>query len=148
MMTTAGVSAFSTSRWQCCMECSCSWVCLQWRGLQVVIIKSDMFIVRYWPSSQFLQPWLMKTVWILHSPQLIQRMTITAMPAKYQPDYIFLRHVPLRRVHLFTAIQVLCLAILWVIKTIKSISIVFPLMVRVVHATPSGSNFLLGWNQL
>ena len=57
---------------------------------------------------------------------------IMLMPAKYQPDYIFLRHVPLRRVHLFTAIQTLCLAVLWVIKTIKSISIVFPLMVSLL----------------
>ena len=55
------------------------------------------------------------------------------MPPKYQPDYTYLRHVPLKRVHLFTAIQFMCLAILWVIKTIKSISIVFPLMVNLQH---------------
>ena len=38
--------------------------------------------------------------------QLMQRISIIIMPPKYQPDYIYLRHVPLRRVHLFTAIQV------------------------------------------
>lgn len=61
--------------------------------------------------------------------QLVQRTMILFMPAKYQPDYVYLRHVPLRRCHLFTFIQILCLAALWVIKSIKSISIVFPLMV-------------------
>ena len=61
--------------------------------------------------------------------QLIQRILIVFMPPKYQPDYMFLRTVPLRRVHMFTAVQVACLAVLWVIKTIKSISIVFPIMV-------------------
>ena len=50
------------------------------------------------------------------------------MPSKYQPDYMFLRHVPLRRVHLFTAIQLACFAGLCVIKEIEIISIVFPLM--------------------
>ena len=63
--------------------------------------------------------------------QLIQRILIIFMPPKYQPDYMFLRTVPLRRVHMFTAVQVACLAVLWVIKTIKSISIVFPIMVSI-----------------
>ena len=38
--------------------------------------------------------------------QLMQRISIVFMPPKYQPDYIYLRHVPLRRVHLFTLVQV------------------------------------------
>ena len=61
--------------------------------------------------------------------QLIQRLFIIFMPPKYQPDYIYLRTVPLRRVHMFTAVQFGCLVVLWVVKTIKSISIIFPLMV-------------------
>jgi hypothetical protein len=59
----------------------------------------------------------------------MQRVMILFMPAKYQPDYMYLRKVPVRRVHLFTLLQVICLAILWTIKSIKMISIVFPLMV-------------------
>jgi len=64
--------------------------------------------------------------------QLVQRVLIMFMPPKYQPDYMYLRHVPLRRVHLFTAIQIVCLIGLWVIKTIKEISIIFPVMVRII----------------
>lgn len=43
-------------------------------------------------------------------------------------EFIF-PQVPLKKVHLFTAIQVACLAILWVIKSFKQTSILFPLMV-------------------
>lgn len=61
--------------------------------------------------------------------QMVQRVLIMFMPVKYQPDYMFLRHVPLYRVHLFTGIQTICLVALCVIKEIKIISIVFPIMV-------------------
>ena len=65
----------------------------------------------------------------LKGMQLVHRVMIVFMPAKYQPDYMFLRHVPVKRVHLFTFIQIMCLSLLWTVKTIKQISIVFPLMV-------------------
>ena len=68
----------------------------------------------------------------LKGVQMVQRLMIMAMPPKYQPDYIFLRHVPLRRVHLFTAIQFLCLACLWTIKSVKAVSIVFPILVNYI----------------
>ncbi|CAG5122765.1 unnamed protein product, partial [Candidula unifasciata] len=44
-------------------------------------------------------------------------------------DYMYLRHVRTKRVHLFTTIQVLCLSFLWAIKSVKVISIAFPVMV-------------------
>lgn len=50
------------------------------------------------------------------------------MPAKHQPDFIYLRHVPLRKVHLFTVIQMSCLVLLWIIKVSRA-AIVFPMMV-------------------
>ena len=65
----------------------------------------------------------------LRGMQLVDRVMIWFMPAKYQPDLLFLRHVRTNRVHLFTAIQVFCLIVLWVIKSIKEISIAFPIMV-------------------
>jgi nitrate reductase NapE component len=61
--------------------------------------------------------------------QLISRILLIFMPEKYQPDYVYLRHVRTRRVHMFTIIQLTCLALLWIIKSIKSISILFPIMV-------------------
>ncbi|XP_041927270.1 sodium-driven chloride bicarbonate exchanger isoform X1 [Alosa sapidissima] len=60
--------------------------------------------------------------------QFFDRLLLFGMPAKHQPDFIYLRHVPLRKVHLFTIIQLTCLVLLWVIKTSKA-AIVFPMMV-------------------
>ncbi|CAF4854001.1 unnamed protein product, partial [Rotaria sp. Silwood2] len=48
---------------------------------------------------------------------------------KYQPDYPYLRHVRITRVHLFTIIQILALVGMFVLKSIKSIAIAFPLLV-------------------
>eukprot|EP00058_Branchiostoma_floridae_P019744 XP_002605234.1 hypothetical protein BRAFLDRAFT_126597 [Branchiostoma floridae] len=56
------------------------------------------------------------------------RLLLVLMPPKHQPDYVYLRHVPLKRVHLFTFIQLMCLVILWVIKSTDA-SLVFPIMV-------------------
>uniref|UniRef100_A0A8C5CTU7 Anion exchange protein n=1 Tax=Gadus morhua TaxID=8049 RepID=A0A8C5CTU7_GADMO len=60
--------------------------------------------------------------------QFFDRLQLFGMPAKHQPDFIYLRHVPLRKVHLFTLTQLTCLVLLWVIKTSPA-AIVFPMMV-------------------
>ncbi|XP_018043642.1 PREDICTED: sodium bicarbonate cotransporter 3 isoform X5 [Atta colombica] len=64
--------------------------------------------------------------------QFFDRILIMLMPVKYQPDYMFLRQVPLKRVHMFTAIQLACLACLWLIKSFSHTSILFPLMLVVM----------------
>ncbi|CDQ67716.1 unnamed protein product [Oncorhynchus mykiss] len=64
----------------------------------------------------------------LRGIQFFDRLKLFGMPAKHQPDFIYLRHVPLRKVHLFTITQLTCLALLWIIKTSKA-AIVFPMMV-------------------
>ncbi|KAI8777669.1 sodium-driven chloride bicarbonate exchanger [Biomphalaria glabrata] len=65
----------------------------------------------------------------LRGMQFIDRILLLLMPVKYQPDHIYLRHVQLWRVHLFTAIQIVCLVALWIVKSIKGVSIIFPLLV-------------------
>ncbi|XP_078520085.1 sodium bicarbonate cotransporter 3 isoform X2 [Lissotriton helveticus] len=60
--------------------------------------------------------------------QLFDRIQLFAMPAKHQPDLIYLRYVPLWKVHVFTVIQLTCLVLLWVIKT-SAAAVVFPMMV-------------------
>ena len=42
----------------------------------------------------------------LKGMQFIDRIFIMFMPQKYQPDYNYLRHVQLKKVYIFTAIQV------------------------------------------
>ncbi|XP_012733614.2 electroneutral sodium bicarbonate exchanger 1 isoform X1 [Fundulus heteroclitus] len=60
--------------------------------------------------------------------QFFDRLKLFGMPAKHQPDFIYLRHVPLRKVHLFTVTQLTCLVLLWIIKHSPA-AIVFPMMV-------------------
>ncbi|XP_063308264.1 sodium bicarbonate cotransporter 3 isoform X2 [Pelobates fuscus] len=60
--------------------------------------------------------------------QLFDRIKLFAMPAKHQPDLIYLRYVPLWKVHVFTVIQLTCLVVLWVIKH-SDAAVVFPMMV-------------------
>ncbi|NXI12096.1 S4A5 protein, partial [Irena cyanogastra] len=66
----------------------------------------------------------------MHLPpgQFWDRCKLFLMPAKHQPDYVFLRHVPLRRIHLFTLVQIVCLAVLWILKSTVA-AIIFPVMI-------------------
>ncbi len=64
----------------------------------------------------------------LRGMQFIDRFGLLFMPQKYQPDHVYLRHVPLKKVNLFTLVQCGCLAMLWIIKSTPA-SLVFPLMV-------------------
>ncbi|VDO24891.1 unnamed protein product [Onchocerca flexuosa] len=60
--------------------------------------------------------------------QFIQRIAMLFMPIKYQPDYIWLRLVRMKRVHLFTFFQILSIASLFAVKYTKTFSMLFPLM--------------------
>ncbi|GAB6031309.1 hypothetical protein CHUAL_009105 [Chamberlinius hualienensis] len=84
----------------------------------------------------------------LQGLQFIQRILIVFMPAKYQPDYMFLRQVPLKRVHLFTLIQLLCLVSLWLVKSYKTTSIAFPLMLVVLIAVRKLLDFVFTRREL
>lgn len=80
----------------------------------------------------------------------MDRLKLLLMPLKHQPDFIYLRHVPLRRVHLFTFLQVVCLALLWILKSTVA-AIIFPVMVSVVllhilsQPSPSTHSHTLLW---
>ncbi|KAM4601522.1 sodium bicarbonate cotransporter 3 isoform 2-T2 [Polymixia lowei] len=60
--------------------------------------------------------------------QLFDRIKLFGMPAKHQPDLIYLRYVPLWKVHIFTVVQLTCLILLWVIKA-SAAAVIFPMMV-------------------
>ncbi|XP_057657143.1 sodium-driven chloride bicarbonate exchanger isoform X3 [Diorhabda carinulata] len=64
--------------------------------------------------------------------QFFDRIRIMLMPNKYQPDFMFLRQVPIKKVHLFTIIQLTCLICLWMVKSFSQTSILFPLMLVVM----------------
>uniref|UniRef100_A0A8C4E7F4 Anion exchange protein n=1 Tax=Dicentrarchus labrax TaxID=13489 RepID=A0A8C4E7F4_DICLA len=64
----------------------------------------------------------------LRGIQLFDRIKLFGMPAKHQPDLIYLRYVPLWKVHIFTVVQLSCLIVLWTIKA-SAAAVVFPMMV-------------------
>ncbi|XP_039308129.1 sodium-driven chloride bicarbonate exchanger isoform X8 [Solenopsis invicta] len=80
--------------------------------------------------------------------QFFDRILIMLMPVKYQPDYMFLRQVPLKRVHMFTAIQLTCLACLWLIKSFSHTSILFPLMLVVMIGIRKSLDFIFTQREL
>ncbi|KAK7934484.1 hypothetical protein WMY93_005380 [Mugilogobius chulae] len=83
----------------------------------------------------------------LNGVQFMDRLKLLLMPAKHQPDLIYLRHVPLRKVHLFTFMQVLCLALLWILKSTVA-AIVFPVMILALVAVRKGMDYMFSQHDL
>uniref|UniRef100_A0A3P8XFC6 Anion exchange protein n=1 Tax=Esox lucius TaxID=8010 RepID=A0A3P8XFC6_ESOLU len=85
-------------------------------------------ILQYIPMPVLYGVFLYMGVASLAGIQFWERVKLYLMPAKHQPDFSFLRHVPLRRVHLFTLVQIICLAVLWILKSTVA-AIIFPVMI-------------------
>ncbi|KAM6369739.1 electrogenic sodium bicarbonate cotransporter 4 isoform 3-T3 [Pluvialis apricaria] len=85
-------------------------------------------ILKYIPMPVLYGVFLYMGVASLNGIQFWDRCKLFLMPAKHQPDYVFLRHVPLRRIHLFTLVQIICLAVLWILKSTVA-AIIFPVMI-------------------
>ncbi|XP_064421649.1 electrogenic sodium bicarbonate cotransporter 4 [Latimeria chalumnae] len=85
-------------------------------------------VLKYIPMAVLYGVFLYMGVASLNGIQFWDRCKLFLMPSKHQPDYTFLRHVPLRRVHLFTLVQIICLTVLWVLKSTVA-AIVFPVMI-------------------
>ncbi|KAK1151076.1 electroneutral sodium bicarbonate exchanger 1 [Acipenser oxyrinchus oxyrinchus] len=101
-------------------------------GLMIfVLMGCSVFmtgVLQFIPMPVLYGVFLYMGVSSLKGIQFFDRLKLFAMPPKHQPDFIYLRHVPLRKVHLFTIIQLTCLVLLWVIKASPA-AIVFPMMV-------------------
>ncbi|XP_045302499.1 electrogenic sodium bicarbonate cotransporter 4 isoform X4 [Leopardus geoffroyi] len=99
-------------------------------------------ILKYIPLPVLYGVFLYMGVASLNGIQFWERCKLFLMPAKHQPDHAFLRHVPLRRIHLFTLVQILCLAVLWILKSTMA-AIIFPVMEKdlPVGVTHSDSSF-------
>ncbi|XP_072214162.1 electroneutral sodium bicarbonate exchanger 1 isoform X3 [Excalfactoria chinensis] len=101
-------------------------------GLMIfVLMGCSVFltaVLKFIPMPVLYGVFLYMGVSSLRGIQFFDRLKLFGMPAKHQPDFIYLRHVPLRKVHLFTLVQLTCLVLLWVIKASRA-AIVFPMMV-------------------
>ncbi|XP_068815881.1 anion exchange protein 4 [Struthio camelus] len=104
-------------------------------------------ILKYIPMPVLYGVFLHMGVVALNSIQFTERVRLLLMPAKHQPDLTYLRHVPLRRVHLFTFIQVLCLVVLWVLKSTAA-AIIFPVMLLALVGIRKGLECIFSLNDL
>ncbi|XP_056330648.1 sodium bicarbonate cotransporter 3 isoform X1 [Danio aesculapii] len=85
-------------------------------------------ILKFIPMPVLYGVFLYMGVSSLRGIQFFDRIKLFGMPAKHQPDLIYLRYVPLWKVHIFTLVQLTCLVLLWVIK-VSAAAVVFPMMV-------------------
>ncbi|XP_046707207.1 anion exchange protein 2a isoform X1 [Silurus meridionalis] len=90
-------------------------------GLSIVI--GD--VLRKIPIAVLFGIFLYMGVMSLNGIQLTERMLLLLMPPKYHPDHTYVRKVRTLRMHLFTIIQVVCLAGLWAVMSTQA-SIAFP----------------------
>ncbi|KAF6281364.1 solute carrier family 4 member 9 [Rhinolophus ferrumequinum] len=84
-------------------------------------------VLKFVPMPVLYGIFLYMGVAAISSIQFMKRVQLLLIPAKHQPDLLLLRHVPLSRVHLFTAIQLACLGLLWIVKSTPA-AIIFPIM--------------------
>uniref|UniRef100_A0AAR2L7B3 Anion exchange protein n=1 Tax=Pygocentrus nattereri TaxID=42514 RepID=A0AAR2L7B3_PYGNA len=96
--------------------------------ITAVIINRKEHKLKFIPMPVLYGVFLYMGVSSLKGIQFFDRIKLFGMPAKHQPDLIYLRYVPLWKVHVFTLVQLTCLVLLWVIK-VSSARVVFPMMV-------------------
>ncbi|XP_068608670.1 electrogenic sodium bicarbonate cotransporter 1-like [Brachionichthys hirsutus] len=104
-------------------------------------------ILKFIPMPVLYGVFLYMGVASLNGVQFMDRLKLLLMPAKHQPDLIYLRHVPQRRIHLFTFIQALCLALLWILKSTVA-AIVFPVMILALVAVRKAMDYLFSQHDL
>uniref|UniRef100_A0A8C1G035 Anion exchange protein n=1 Tax=Cyprinus carpio TaxID=7962 RepID=A0A8C1G035_CYPCA len=97
-------------------------------GLSIVI--GDL--LRQIPIAVLFGIFLYMGVMSLNGIQMTERILLLLMPPKYHPDHTYVRKVRTLRMHLYTAIQVVCLAVLWaVMSTVASLAFPFVLIMTV-----------------
>ncbi|XP_008288532.1 anion exchange protein 2b isoform X1 [Stegastes partitus] len=98
-------------------------------GLLVAILVGMSIVIgdllRQIPLAVLFGIFLYMGVMSLNGIQLTERMMLLLMPPKYHPDHTYVRKVRTLRMHLFTCIQVVCLAVLWAVMSTQA-SLAFP----------------------
>ncbi|XP_067109841.1 anion exchange protein 2-like isoform X1 [Osmerus mordax] len=97
-------------------------------GLSIVI--GDL--LRRIPLAVLFGIFLYMGVMSLNGIQFTERLLLLLMPPKYHPDHTYVRKVKTLRMHLFTTIQLISLAVLWaVMSTVASLAFPFVLILTI-----------------
>ncbi|NP_001075499.1 anion exchange protein 3 [Oryctolagus cuniculus] len=84
-------------------------------------------VLRRIPLAVLFGIFLYMGVTSLSGIQLSQRLLLILMPAKHHPEQPYVTKVKTWRMHLFTCIQLACIALLWVVKSTAA-SLAFPFL--------------------
>uniref|UniRef100_A0A8C0R8Q2 Anion exchange protein n=1 Tax=Canis lupus dingo TaxID=286419 RepID=A0A8C0R8Q2_CANLU len=84
-------------------------------------------VLRRIPLAVLFGIFLYMGVTSLSGIQLSQRLLLILMPAKHHPEQPYVTKVKTWRMHLFTCIQLSCIALLWVVKSTAA-SLAFPFL--------------------
>ncbi|KAF8793903.1 Band 3 anion transport protein like [Argiope bruennichi] len=108
-------------------------------GLLVsLLIGVSMFmtpLLRQVPQATLFGVFLYMGISALSGIHLYERFLLIFMPTKHYPDFNFVRKVRTSKMHLYTLIQIFCIAILWVIKMYATIAFPFALLSMIlVHS--------------
>nr|CAD7259334.1 unnamed protein product [Timema shepardi] len=82
-------------------------------------------LLRLVPMSVLFGVFLYMGVSSTNGIQFFERLQLFFMPVKHHPQTAYVRRVHMMKMHLFTFVQIMCLAILWVVKSTR-ISLAFP----------------------
>ncbi|XP_028846951.1 anion exchange protein 3 isoform X2 [Denticeps clupeoides] len=94
------------------------------------IVMTDL--LRIIPLAVLFGIFLYMGITSLTGIQLYERITLMVTPAKHHPDHIYVTKVKTWRMNMFTIIQLVCIVLLWVVKsTIASLAFPFILIMTV-----------------
>ncbi|XP_031415847.1 anion exchange protein 3 isoform X3 [Clupea harengus] len=97
-------------------------------GLSIVMTD----LLRIIPLAVLFGIFLYMGVTSLTGIQLYERITLMVTPAKHHPDHLYVTKVKTWRMNMFTIIQLLCIVLLWVVKsTVASLAFPFILIMTV-----------------
>ncbi|EDO63795.1 AGAP006115-PB, partial [Anopheles gambiae str. PEST] len=82
-------------------------------------------ILRLIPMSVLFGVFLYMGIASMSGVQFFERLRLYLMPVKHHPQVPFVRRVPTWKMHLFTFVQILALAMLWAVKS-SPFSLAFP----------------------
>ena len=88
-------------------------------------------LLAYIPMSVLFGVFLFMGVGTLGGNQFADRLRLWFMDPERYPETHYLRAVPKRIIHLFTGVQLVCLALLWIVKS-SAIGIAFPFFVAML----------------
>jgi mannitol/fructose-specific phosphotransferase system IIA component (Ntr-type) len=102
-------------------------------GVHVLVGVSLLFlpVLKNVPMSVLFGLFLFMGIAAMNGNQFFERLRLWVMDPERYPATSYLRVIPTRTVHTFTAIQGACLAVLWVVKS-STLGILFPLFIALL----------------